>query len=283
MRGTLLALLLCWPAMLSAAESITIGVTDYPPFSNTDGDGLMSDIYRAAFAEVDIAVTIEVVPIPRGRLLFLNHNIDALSAGNLFVRPDERDQLLSVPVIKALPSLFFYMPHFDAPEKIVEVKDLRGFQVGIIVNSPLLPDYIEQGLNVVEIQTPEQLLMMVKKQRIDFFESALLTGLHLIQQQLPEERLHFDYLRWGVLESALAFHHRHPRAARLHQQFQQGLQRIRQSGELLAILENYWGKGNVPQAVFIQQHPVQGTEQFKMNNYWLNAHGRSGRIQQSRP
>ena len=277
----LMVLMLCalWPSVTIAAEaSVSIGVHHYPPFSDAQGEGLLADIIEAAYAAEGVEARMVPLPIRRGLVHLKTRQVDAMAAGNIFSSTAELKQLVSTPILNVLTCMFFYIPHFNDPDRIQSLEDLKGYRVGVTVNSPYLDLYTQSDLKVFEILTPEQLLGMTKKGRSDFFESTLLTGLHLIQQIMPTESQDFDYIHWDVLEADLSFHSNHPQAERLKQQFEAGMQQLREQGKLLRILESYWGKGNVPQAVFIQQYPMQGTESPTAEKYRIYSRGASGKI-----
>lgn len=77
-------------ALSNSANPITIAVSNYFPYNNEQGQGLNSDLYRAAFAEVDQPITIITTPVRRGITMLLHGHIDAYHRATcLFKAPRE--------------------------------------------------------------------------------------------------------------------------------------------------------------------------------------------------
>ena len=111
--------LLLFASMLSnSAVPITIAVSNYHPYNNEQGQGLVSDLYRAAFAEVDQPITIITTPIRRGVSMLLNGQIDALSSGNMFAQGAQRELITWTPTFKVTMASFFLKPGPHAPHPL---------------------------------------------------------------------------------------------------------------------------------------------------------------------
>ncbi|MEH6822637.1 MAG: transporter substrate-binding domain-containing protein [Motiliproteus sp.] len=133
--------------------------------------------------------------------------------------------------------------------------------------------YQRHNLDTVQIDTPEQLVGMLHRQRIDFMEATLLSGLYLVQKELPDDKEAFEYLEWITSEVGLEFH-----SQALQQRFDEGLALLKKRGTYRKILENYWGKGNVPQASFLDMYPVQGVYFPDLDQFWRAPRDPVGRI-----
>ena len=260
-----------------ATADVIIGVPNYAPFYNERGEGLLSEVFIAAFGAEGVEVQVQTVPIRRGVKSLIEHEIDAYAAGNLFANPEQLKQLTWVPVINALPCWFAIKASDNQTPFSPSLDELKQFRLGVIVNSPYLARYRQHGLNIVEIQSPQQLVGMVERKRIDLFEATLLTGLLMFKEHSAISWESIEFTNWDTLQLTLAFSADRQRSTELSALFVQGLSTIRSNGQLVAILESYWGEGNIPYTVLDLAVP-DGRLQFDLQKFWSYAHTPTGRI-----
>ena len=260
-----------------AAEPLVIGVPNYVPFYDAQGDGLLSELFVAAFQAEGIEVQIRPMPIRRGVKSLIEHDIDAYAAGNLFADAKQLERLKWVPVINALPSWFYLKTHIDQLPSNLTLEDLRTYRLGVIVNSPYLERYRELGLDIVEIQSPQQMVGMTERGRIDMFEATLLTGLLMFKDHSSVSWSAVGYVNWDVLPLTLAFAAERQRSLGLSQRFQQGVAKLQANGELQALLERYWGEGNIPPAV-LKPALSQKAVTLDLEKFWSRSRTATGKI-----
>jgi hypothetical protein len=262
-----------------AQERVIIGVHEYPPYYDANGQGELSDLYRAAFQAVGLDVDIQVYPIARGKIRLLEQKVDAFSPFCVFVG-EECEKINAVLIGYAMVSWFFYNPH---QERILfeSLDDIKGYRVGALASAPLRKEYEQHGLNVQFVQMPIQLFKKAQAGRDQFVETTLLTGLSLVKNIMPEETQNFDYLAWKELEGGLAFLSNNPRSRHLKRQFEKGLARIKQNGEYIAVFEAYWGKGNVPDYIVTDDMKKFSTTQFSLEQFYKYQREPYGKIRPS--
>lgn len=259
-----------------ALEPVRIAVHDYPPYYDADGRGLLSDVYRAAFKAVGMEVDILVYPIIRGKRYLYNQKVDAYSP-HLFFSEAEMEQITWTPAANISVCLFFYLPK-QPRIPFTSLEDLRGYSMGTVTESIYIPVYKKHGMTVETAKTPFQLLKKTRAGRHSFFETTVLTGLLLVKTEVPEEWQHFDYYLWNVQEVGLTFLKDAQRSRYVKRQFDKGLAIIKKNGEYINILENYWGKGNIPKYGLIKDMSAFGTSNFNPELFYTPRRTSYGKI-----
>ena len=102
-------------------------------------------------------------------------------------------------------------------------------------------------MKVAEVQIESQ-MKLLKAGRIDFAAVGLLTGLDLIAKLFPGQEDEFAFIRKPIMElpTSIYFNKRFPKSDAYAERFRTGLKAIIANGQYLLILENYYGKGNIP-------------------------------------
>ncbi len=271
--------LLLFASMLSnSAVPITIAVSNYHPYNNEQGQGLVSDLYRAAFAEVDQPITIITTPIRRGVSMLLNGQIDALSSGNMFAQGAQRELITWTPTFKVTMASFFLKPGPHAPHPLTSLSDLRDYRVGSVVNSTALDLYALHNIEATQLQTPDQLLHMTQRSRLDYFNVTLLSGLLLIDKHYPDSWQQFDQHPWYTDDPGLSFLRGDTKALKLKARYEIGLAKIKENGRYLQILEAYWGKGNVPKLALPVELQPYGVDRIDPSRFHARNRDSSGKL-----
>ncbi|MEH6648486.1 MAG: hypothetical protein V7707_00515 [Motiliproteus sp.] len=81
----------------------------------------------------------------------------------------------------------------------------------------------------------------------------------MIVKTYPEERRDFTIIDREKLGMAIGFLREAPRTALLKKKYQQGLAKITSNGQLMKIMESYWGSNNVPSYAMPGADPKIGT------------------------
>ncbi|MBU0992017.1 MAG: transporter substrate-binding domain-containing protein [Proteobacteria bacterium] len=238
-----LAILITGNAVFAKDEMI-IAVHDYAPYYNNEGKGMMIDVYQAACDAAGIGVSFQVLPIKRAITYLFENKIDAFSPGHIFMSPEQVEQVSMVKTFNVV-GVFTYLNPGKTKNVTNTISDLKGKKLAIVVNSPLLPIYQQNGLTYDEIQTPELLTKMLFAGRVEFAEGTLLTGLSLTNQLFKDRLKELDFLVITPIECSLAFNKANPRTQNLLQQFTKGFETIKKNGTYIKILESYWGKNNI--------------------------------------
>lgn len=262
----------------NSAVPITIAVSNYHPYNNEQGQGLVTDLYRAAFAEVDQPITIITTPIRRGVSMLLNGQIDALSSGNMFAQGAQKELITWTPTFKVTMASFFLRPGPHAPQSLTSLSDLRAYRVGSVVNSTALNLYLLHNIAVTQLQTPDQLLHMTQRGRLDYFNVTLLSGLLLIDKHYPASWQQFDQHPWYTVDPGLSFLKGDNEALKLQARYEIGLANIKKNGRYLQILEAYWGKGNVPKLALPVDLQRYGVERIDPSRFHALKRDSSGKL-----
>ncbi len=264
-------------AQANTQETITIAIHDYPPFNDKAGGGLVADIYRAAFSEVDMAIEFRVYPIKRGIQELLSGRVDAHSPGHAFIQGDNEKKINWTPTFTVFVVWAFYKPN-QKRIQFTNLTDLRGYRLGVITNSAKLEHYIQHGLDIYPVQTPEKLIKMTKAKRFDYFETASLSSYLLVKNTFPDEWSNFDSIPWDSVQASLAFLKDDPKSQHNKQLFDKGFDAIKRNGKYMQILETYWGKNNVPKDVLLDDLKQFGVEKVNAKLFHSYKRDENGKI-----
>ncbi len=239
-RATLFSLLVCASARAEVLHLAT--GDDYAPFTGKAlvGQGMLTQVVRAALAEEGMAITLDWLPWNRGYLKARRGEYDATFP---YVPSAEReaDFLYSAPIYEA--DQFLYSRAGDA----IELADLPAM-AGRRLCYPLgwqapeaIQQLIEQG--VLRRHSPlglKECARLLLLQRDDLFiadrhlgESALRStgadagAFHRSQAAFQHNTLHFIVSR------------QHPRAAELIERFDRGFAALKARGDYQRLIERY--------------------------------------------
>lgn len=278
LAGVLLAFTPIAPAESPIAEprTVTIAFHDYIPYYDVNGEGMVTDIYRAAFHTQDINVEMKLFPIRRGIRMMFNHEVDAFTPGLLLITdPKQREAVVSISAFMVNIGWFHYP--IDAPNddktnfegKILATVSAKG------LHRPYLAPYLEKGLKTMMVDEPYRELQVLLARRVNYAVLTQLSGWSaLTKNDLYEESLRFTSMAKSE-RSTLTFAKSNPRTEKLAGAFAKGLSTIIENGTYLRILERYWGKDNVPVDALLEPLKPQGTTQFSQEVFIENYHLRN--------
>ena len=245
--------------------SITIGLSEYPPYINYDNSGLVSDLITSALHNSMFQVEFKTFPIKRGVHLVIKNDIDAYAPGHIFALHEDTTLVSRVDIFNVIPSWSFYKPNNnDELSGLIDGNDFSKFQnlkIGIIENSPYIELYKRAKLNIFELGTPAQLMKMNRLNRIDVFETTLLNVYDGISKYYPTELALFKVIERKHLEISLLINKKNKQ---LLSEFSKGLELIIKNGEYMTIMERYWGVNNVPSSVLPRNIKNKGVKSFNL-------------------
>lgn len=273
-------LLLTLPVSVAAQESekIIIAVHNYPPYYNQKGQGMMTEIYRAVFGRVGINAVIQTYPIKRGIAFLFENHVDAFSPGHILLTPEDQGKAVWENSFIVAMVMIYYKPHMKEPFHYSSLEDLRGKKVAGLVNSPYIEEYKKHGVILYPVETPQQMIRMVRRGYVDFYVNTLLSGLIQIKNEFPDEVENFDYFVWDQLECSLAFNRSGPKTDKYLTAFKKGLDQVKKDGTYIRLMEQYWGHGNVPKSVLFKDLHDQGTDRVDVKKFNFPARTEWGRI-----
>ncbi len=222
---------------LDKTISIRLGAEDsWPPYSNEHGQGISTELIKAAFAKSGVTPGFQTLPYAR-----VLHDLDSgkIDGGyNVTLQSTTKNRFLfgAVPLL-SVESYWFFKPDSFADIKRIEDIPVK-FRVGIIRDYEYGDIYEQHRHRFTEIQLTQQsqIIRMLQQGRIDaavmFDREAefALDKMGLDQSTLEKRFLNH---RGDVY---LAFSHKSPRAIWLAQEFDKGLLMLKASGEYEQIL-----------------------------------------------
>ena len=250
----MIVLCLCLP-LTAYSDNVQIVTFHYPPVMdrNQPHGGLMGEIVHAAFHEVHIQSELVYYPAKRMLANYIGTEAYLACIGPVVLvdrQPEDRKhQVIGVPPLVDILMVFvYYKPtHGEKPITYEKLSDFSGLRVGTILGSNTIPLLKAAGIDVVEALLESQ-LKLLKANRIDFAAIGLLTGLDLITKLFPGHEDEFAFIKKPIMElpTSIYFNKRFPKSDEYAKQFRIGLNAIIENGLYLQILENYYGKGNIP-------------------------------------
>lgn len=243
------ALLFCCflfaPGMLQAASNaIVFQSTDTPPFwsPSLPDNGVGGAMLKLLSANAGVPYEIEYLPVKRFR------NSEAtyiVGDPDILIKAKQR-VILPIGVFRS--AFFYYKPHHEVIE-FHSLKDLQGHTLGVLRGTLEDKDYfIRNGILVEESDSAESLLRKLKRGRIDFCILVRSAGQYMIRQLFPEEQAGFASVEipGSVRPITLMFDITDPQGRLVAQRYRQVLDQTLNSPQYHAILENFYGKGNIP-------------------------------------
>jgi polar amino acid transport system substrate-binding protein len=239
-RAALLSLLLCASARAEVLHLAT--GDDYAPFTGKAlaGQGMLTQVVRAALAEQGMAMTLDWLPWNRGYLKARRGEYDATFP---YVRSAEREAefLYSAPIY--LSEQYLFSRAGDAIE-FADLPAMTGRRLCYPLGwqpAAMIQQLIDKGIllrhSPLGLQECARLLLL---QRDDLFiadrhlgNSALRSigaepsAFHRSQAAFERNTLHFIVSR------------QHPRAAELIERFDRGLQALKASGDYQRLIKRY--------------------------------------------
>jgi polar amino acid transport system substrate-binding protein len=234
----ILAALLLLATMPSAALALTLAVEDaWEPYANADGKGLSIDIVRAALRSVDVEVTFEAIPYAR-----LLQEVQAgkyVGGFNVAREPSREDAFLWGKEMLFLARAHYYHCRSRLLDASSAEELQRGEKVGVILGYEYGEQFHEnQRIAKFWGKRHDQILRMLQAGRVDtviLFEKT--ANLFLNEMNLQEEV--FAAFPSEPSKIYVAFSRHHPNAMYYLEKLDEGLARIKASGEYQAILEKY--------------------------------------------
>ena len=129
------------------------------------------------------------------------------------------------------------------------LRDLQGYTLGVLRGTLEVKDYFDKnGINVEESDSVESLLKKLKRGRIDFCILVAGTGRYKIEQIFPEEQDNFAQvvIPGSYRPIAIMIDVDVPEGKAVARRYRQVLDKTLRSQKYHDILENFYGKNNIP-------------------------------------
>jgi len=223
------------------AADLEITTGHYPPWTGSElpGQGVINQLVTAAFAAQGLSV--DYVHLPWKRALEETRRGNYPVSSFWLPSSKQREFLqLSAPLIDT--RTVFFQRAEDPPVNWERIEDLAPYRIGATIGFTYTPEFyeaVDQGvIRVLFVPDESQNLKLLFGGRIDLFAASEFTGLQMARE-LGVERDRLRIVHPPLIRSPvyLLFSTQHPKGMRLMAQFNEGLSRIRASGEYLRILE----------------------------------------------
>jgi polar amino acid transport system substrate-binding protein len=234
-------LVICLSLLLTslgyAQTPLKLGAEDsWAPYSDKHGQGISTNIIKAAFNEAGIVVTIQV----RGYARVLQDvKAGTLDAGYNVTRQKNTEQEFifgAEPIFQANAYWYFLNTDNEAYGSLNQIPE--GYRVGGIIDYEYGDAYELQRYKLKEVRVPRQaqLIKMLQQGRIDaavmFEEEA--------KQALKDMKLPPDTLKRGMLNHTsdihLAFSRKNPHSHELAEKFDWGIRKLKETGQYERLL-----------------------------------------------
>ena len=257
MTMSMMTICLVWVTVMFAAparaEQLTLTAFHYPPYMDESlpEKGMFCELVAAAYQSVGYTVSFIFYPGKRSTKYVTDGDVLAhLGSEMNFSEEARKNDVQSVRVFY-FRAVGFYLKDRFKSISFKTLKDLQGYRLGVIRGaslSLLFKKYPELNLSVEEVATMEQMFKKVYYDRSDIGFTVELSGRMFFAKYYPDEQ---D--RWVITEDAVqgifgdvVFSKKYPDSEKYLNAFKEGIQRIRDNGTYLRILEKYYGTGNVP-------------------------------------
>ncbi len=208
----------------------------WPPYSDEHGQGVSTELVKAAFAKNGITPSFQALPYARVLHDLDSGKIDGGFNVNRQATTEDRYVFGDIPLF-TVKAYWFFLP--DTHKEIKSFQDIPSkFRVGVIRDYEYGDEYEHHRHRFNEIKVPQQaqIIRMLKQGRIDagiMFEHEAEFNMRKMQfkSSLFEKRFlnhHGDVY--------VAFSHKSPRARWMAQQLDKGLLMLKESGEYDRIL-----------------------------------------------
>lgn len=224
------------------------------------GKGLFCELVSAAYLSAGYTVTFKFYPGKRAAEYVIDGQILA-SLGSERNYPEEvrRIGMIRSARVFSFQTVGFYMKDRHRSISFKTLKDLKGYRIGVIRGasaSILFSKYPDLNLDFEEVNTMEQMFRKAYHGRSDIVFTVELSGYMFIAKHYPKEQDRWE-MTSDILQSIygdVIFSKKYPDADRYLESFRTGMQRIRDNGTYLHILERYYGTGRVPASVMDVTH-----------------------------
>jgi len=228
-------------ADVAKTSSILLAVEDsWPPYSDTTGQGISTNILEQAFAAVDIKLMLRVSPYAR----VLDEIEKGILVGGYNVTRQastEQKFLFGQQALLSASASFYFSTDNTQAQKYNSIADIPdGSSIGLIIDYEY-GDTFEQHkhrFKQIKVSKQEQIINMLKLGRID---SAIMFDA-VAQYTLDSMNLTKDSLLQGPLnhtsEIYVAFSRQHEKAQYFADKLDQGLLLIKKSGQYDNLLQH---------------------------------------------
>jgi polar amino acid transport system substrate-binding protein len=256
--------LLLATAGIARAENnpIVFQSTETPPYwcESLPENGFAGAMFQLISAAAGIEYSLEFLPVKRFR-----NSLATYIVGDPDLLINQKHRAI-FPIGLFRSAFFYYKPHHELIE-FRSLRDLQGYTLGVLRGTLEDKDYFDKnGINVEESDSIESLLKKLKRGRIDFCILVAGTGTYMIKQIFPEEQDNFAkvVIPGSYRPIAIMIDVAVPEGKAVARRYRRVLDKTLHSQKYHDILENFYGKNNIPGDRFEQ---LKRFEQYYANTW----------------
>jgi polar amino acid transport system substrate-binding protein len=219
-------------------RSITLASTEYPPFYGADlpNQGILTDITVRAFKKMGYRVDVQFLPFLRTLSYGKAGTVDGVIA---LWYTDERAKSFAFSEPFA-PNLIGFLKRKRDPIHFDKLEDLARYRIGTVSGYANPPAFDAAHLQVDAVTSDETNLRKLHVGHIDLALIDKMVAQYLIKTKFPD---YADDLEWmepaiEVRPQYIAFSRKSKKCMEHLKDFNAGLKKLAESGELQAILQN---------------------------------------------
>ncbi len=231
----------------ASPPSINIATIDYPPLMGAK-EGLMTDIVREAFLTQSYRVNFTLIPMARIAWSITESDSDAaIGSIHWFRGQPTLDQVVFSTIYYTGMHFFYRKAQF--PNEIIynQLSELKHYNIGYIQSGSMLNILNDAGIKPELVKDLATNTKKLKNERIDMFVATELGGWGAIRKLYPNQMDQFAMTTRPILDiigsGDIVFPKKNKALKKL---FILGLSTIKKNGRFIELLEQYYGKGNIP-------------------------------------
>jgi len=229
--------------------SIYAGI--YPPYLQEDNQGTTDIIIRKIFEASDIQVDITHLPLKRLGKHYIGTNKVAGIYGveSLALSYAKKEKLLIGKPFQIGRFLFwYYKPNMKKKIKWNQFSDLKGYKISVPLGSLLTQKLIDAGLDIDFASNTDAHIRKLVLKRASLAPLFYFAATNMITKYYPEKMHEFGYLEKPISTTkfSLILNKGFHQAEKIMKHYHTGLNRIITNGSYLKLLEELYGKGNIP-------------------------------------
>ncbi|WP_419904956.1 substrate-binding periplasmic protein [Kiloniella sp.] len=230
-----------WAALATADElEVNVATLEYQPYvsAHLPDNGWAWEVCSTVFTNMGYKPKLHIYPWARALALVRNGKEDALYLTNI---NEERREwaVFSNPIGDEISVVF---KRKDSPVDFTELSDLAEYEVAGLRGAHVVKVLERHGVEVYPVASLQQGFKLVFSGRLDMLVTDRLVGLHMLRTEMPagySEAIDFISTPVDSSQLHLAISRKRPDHKQLQEDFNLGLEQLRQSGAYSEILAKH--------------------------------------------
>lgn len=229
------------PNLISVKKN-EIYALDLPPFISTEvaNEGALSEIVFTAFAEENIEVIINIVPLQSMLKYYLaEENALAVMGRHLGINTNAKHSLVSMPLFVSTEEYIYYKPK----HKKLSYEDTRSNKKDLTYGASKGEDVTAYQKASINVKKSRALSMFkkLKQESVDFISLPQESTQWFLENKYTDEKNSFAVVEGSsrLIPIEIYFNLNNPQGKKLASAFKKGLQAIVKNGKYTKILEKH--------------------------------------------